>query len=68
MLAALCERLIAYGHINPFKYTPKQAVAYAELARSRLNEELKDQFTIMQVANHGKKQDVKKLLGDLEVG
>lgn len=68
MLAALCERLISYGHINPFQYTPKQAVAYAELARSRLNEELTDQFTIIQVANHGKSKDVKKLLGDLGVG
>lgn len=53
--------MISLGHQDPFKYTLRQAVAFAEVGMKRKNEDLASQFIIMQNAMHADEKGAKKL-------
>jgi len=67
-LAQAVERLISHGHNNPYKYTPKQAAGYCELAQNRRSEDLANMFIITQNAMHADEKGAKKLMKELTSG
>lgn len=64
-MAIVVEKLIAYGHNDPYKYTPKQAQAYFELAIARRSEELREYFVSTQNAMHADKKGAEKFLKEI---
>jgi hypothetical protein len=69
-LARTAEALIAYGHSPDavFGYTPRRALAFLNLAQSRLKVEKAELLSISALASRGDPREVKKQLKELSSG